>query len=249
MKTHSLACHLILALAACSGGAARNGGAGGADGGLSAVPGHGGIGAVDATGAGGGGVTGSPGAGGVVGSGGRGAGEGGNGAAGGTETNTGRSVDGGGSGGSDAGIIYVIPPSDSGTSPSQACLASPFVANCPVVDVRYYFNRDVGKCAQTQACEATENTFATVAECETACIRILNCSCTVGAGACDSQGLCGTCPSPNLLANLTDTASGLACVNPGLICHVTTADTVLWRCRCLAGAKSTTWECVIPISG
>jgi hypothetical protein len=141
------------------------------------------------------------------------------------------------------------PPSDSGTSPSQACLASPVVANCPVVDVRYYFNRDVGKCAQTQGCEATENTFATVAECETACIRILNCSCTVGAGACDSQGLCGTCPSPNLLANLTDTASGLACVNPGLICHITTADTVLWRCRCLAGAKSTTWECVIPISG
>ncbi len=164
-------------------------------------------------------------------------------------------LDSGGSAGPDAGsstvpdgVTYAIPPSDGGTSPTQGC-ESPIASSCLAVDVRYYFERDLGKCAETQGCDATGNTFASVAECETACIRLLDCSCTAGAGPCDSQGLCGTCPSPDLLADLTDAASGLACLNPGLICQIRAADAVLWRCRCLAGSDSIAWKCEIPISG
>jgi len=145
----------------------------------------------------------------------------------------------------DAGVVYVLPPhNDGGMSTTQGC-GPPIPADCPTIGMRYYFESELGKCVAAQGCAATGSTYASVAECETTCIRFLHCSCAAGVEQCPSEGLCGTCPSPDMFDDLTDTASGLPCPGLFLTCRITTADEFLWNCVCLAGANSiAVWQCV-----
>jgi hypothetical protein len=120
-QKRSLTHHLTIAVAlvACGGGTARDGGgAGGADGGSTAVPSHGGTVGLDAASANDGGGTGEAGVGGVVGSGGRSAGEGGSGATGGSKT----SVDSGGTG--DPRAAYTDCAACAGVASCGWCIAA-----------------------------------------------------------------------------------------------------------------------------
>jgi hypothetical protein len=118
----------------------------------------------------------------------------------------------------------------------------PIAASCPALTVRYYVNATQGKCLEMQGCEATGNTFATLADCESQCSARLFCTCRVG-GTCDSEGVCTSCPAPELFPGETDNASGLPCAYPGLECSVFTD--LSWACDCRAGTGNSdaTWRC------
>jgi hypothetical protein len=124
----------------------------------------------------------------------------------------------------------------------------PIAASCPILTVRYYVNGTQGKCLEMQGCEATGNTFATLADCESQCAERLFCTCSVG-GTCDNGGLCASCPAPELFPGETDKASGLPCPYPGLECSLST--TLLWDCRCVSGVDQSeaTWRCGIVDRG
>ena len=164
------------------------------------------------------------------------------------DPDVGSSAEPGPDAGGDAGSIYIWPWGEAGPPSLPGC-KPPVAGSCPAVDVRYYFDPDLGRCAEKQGCEATENAYASLAECEAACISLYYCPCSARLG-CDTEGLCATCPSPDLFGNVTDPVSGQACLNPGLGCQITSADGVVWTCRCQAqGDSAALWNCVALMGG
>jgi hypothetical protein len=134
---------------------------------------------------------------------------------------------------------------------SNPTCAAPVVANCSTTTVRYFFDSSHARCAQTNGCEATGNTFASLTACETTCADLLYCVCRADTSpVCNEPGFCSSCPSLDLLANATDKASGGVCQASGLKCHLTTADSTQWRCNCVAGAGGDlTWACNVVEGG
>jgi hypothetical protein len=143
--------------------------------------------------------------------------------------------------------LYIVLP-DVGGGPR--CV-DPVARSCGATTVRYYFDQKLRKCAETDGCEATENTFATIQDCETTCIEYLRCSCAPEPGACDREGLCGNCPSPDVFVDFHDNATGLACLDPGLHCDIimtSVSGSSVWGCTCMAGDGGTAvWSCGIII--
>jgi hypothetical protein len=132
--------------------------------------------------------------------------------------------------------------------PEPPC-APPVAASCATTTQRYALDGALGRCVPIDGCEATQNTLASLAECEAACAPYLHCGCQNTTGPC--PGLCAICPAPDSFDNLTDRASGQACSALGLECNFTAPDGVPWGCTCVVLRSSTTaaWTCGIVDNG